>query len=149
MPSKINKLLIIGAAVAAYFLYVQKQAIGLLNYVIGSVALSFNGLTPVLKINVLIQNVSNQSFTVTSFVGNVNVAGSSIGSMSSFTEVVIPPASQVTYPVYATLNLLGAVSDLVNLIQSGSGTSTTITLKGFVNANGIVAPVSLDYKIGF
>jgi LEA14-like dessication related protein len=145
---KAKNLIIPALAVAAYFVYTQKKAIGLLNYYIKNVGLSFDGLTPLLLLNIGIQNPSNAQFVVNDFVGNISANGFNVGTIYSFRKLIVPPASQVVYPVIVRMNLISIVSDIINLIQSGSGISQTIVLTGVVNASGIVAPVTLNYKIG-
>ena len=105
-----------------------------------------------MRISIGIQNPSNESFQIKSFVGNLFAAGTDnvpykVGTVSSFESLYVPAAAQVVYPLYIRLNLLGIVSDIFNTIQQGSGPSHTVTLEGTVNASGIVAPVSLTYKI--
>jgi hypothetical protein len=143
-----KSLLLIGGAVLVYLLYLQKQAIGLLTYAISSVNVTFSGLNPVLQVNILIENVTNESFTISAMVGTLTSNGTVLGSLSSFTPITIPPVSQVNYPANITLQLIGLASDIVTLIQKGSGNSQTINFAGSVNANGVVAPFSLNYKIG-
>lgn len=144
-----NKILLLGGAAIAYYLYTQKRAISLLNYYIHGVALDFQGLAPILKIDIGIQNPSNTGFEVRDFVGNLVANGNNIGTMSAFTPLTVAPASQVIYPVYIRLNAIGIVEDIIQLIQSQSGISQTIALTGYVNASGIVAPINLTYKIAF
>ena len=144
-----NKILLIAGAGLAYWFYTQKKAIGLLNYYIHGVDIDFDGLSPILKLDIGIQNPSNSSFQVRDFVGNLTANGNNIGTMSSFIPLEVPPASQVVYPVYVRMNPIGIVEDIINLLQSKSGISQTINLSGFVNASGVVAPISLTYKIAF
>lgn len=145
---KAKNLIIPVLAVAAYFVYTQKKAIGLLNYYIKNVGLSFDGSTPLLLLNIGIQNPSNAQFVVNDFVGNISANGNNVGTIYSFTKLIVPPASQVVYPVIVRMNLISIVSDIINVIQTGSGISQNIVLTGVVNASGIVAPVTLNYKIG-
>ena len=58
----------------------------------------------------------------------------------------IAPASESDYPLKVRLSLLGVVSDIAQLFQSG-GVSKTINFQGYVNANGVVAPINLSYVI--
>jgi LEA14-like dessication related protein len=144
-----NKILLVAGAALAYWFYTKKQAIGLLNYYIANVGLSFDGFTPILRLNIGIQNPSNASFVIKDFVGNLVANGNNIGTMSSFVPLDVPAASQVVYPIYVRLNLIGIVSDIVNLIQNKSGIAQDIELTGFVNASGVVAPIDLKYKLAF
>jgi len=144
-----SKDILIGAGIfVAWLVYSQKKAIGLLNYIISGVSISFDGITPIMRLSIGVQNVSNESFLLKSFVGNLTANGFVIGNVSSFVPINIPAASQVNYDVYVRMSLIGVVQDIVNLIQQKSGMAQTVKLDGFVNASGIVAPVSLSYKIG-
>ena len=136
------------AAVAAWFLYTQKKAIGMLSYSIQSVGLNFDGLTPILRLNILVQNVSQEAFVINAFVGNLVSNGDTIGTMSLFGQYAVPAASQSILPIDVRLSLIGVVSDIVNVIQKGSGIAQNVSLTGYVNASGVVAPVNLTYKIG-
>lgn len=142
-----KNLLILVLGIGAYYYLTQTKAISLLTYVIQGVQLSFQGINPVLRVNIGIQNVSNSSFTINSFVGNISSGGQNLGNLSSFAVMQIPAASQVSYPVDIRLNLIGAASDIISLINQGSGNPIKITFNGFVNANNIVAPVTMDYTI--
>ena len=149
-PKKLQarKLILPALAVAAYYAFVTKKAIGMLSYYIKGVGLSFDS-GPLLLLNVMVQNPSNSQFIINDFVGSLSVDGQNIGSISSFTKLTVPPASQVTYPIIVRLNLIGVVSELVDLIQKQSGLSMQINFSGFVNASGITAPVNMNYKIAF
>lgn len=144
-----SKDILLGAGIfIAWLVYSQKKAIGLLNYFISGVAITFEGITPIMRLSIGVQNVSNESFLIKSFVGNLVANGEVIGNVSSFVPMQIPAASQVNYDVYVRMSLVGIVSDIVNVIQKKSGIAQTVTLNGYVNASGLVAPVSLTYKIG-
>lgn len=149
MSNRNQSLLLVAGAAGAYWYFTQKKAIGLLNYYIHDIGVDFDGLAPLMKLNIAIQNPSNSSFLVRDFVGNISANGYNIGTVSSFTPLSVPAASQVYYPVIVRLNLIGVVTDIINLIQQRSGISQEIILNGYVNASGIVAPVYLKYKIAF
>lgn len=135
------------AALVAFGLYAQKRAAGFLNFYIQSVALAFDNLTPVLRLNIVVQNPSNEQFIVRSLTGQVYANDNPIGNVSSFVTVYVNPNSQVVLPVYVRLNVVSIVSDLLTLIQGGGGMSQTIKIKGNVNANSLVSPIDLSYKI--
>jgi LEA14-like dessication related protein len=144
-----KKLILPALAVAAYYAFVTRKAIGMLNYYIKGVGLTFDGYSPLLLLNIEIQNPSNSQFVINDFLGSLSVNGTNVGSAESFVKTTIPAASQVTYPIIIRLNLIGVVSDLISLLQKQSGLSMDVEFKGYVNASGIVAPVDLPYKIAF
>lgn len=128
-------------------LFAQKRASGFLSYYIKSLALAFDGMTPVVKVNLVIQNPSNEQFVVRSLVATLFANGEAVGNVSAFTTITVNPNSQQILPVYVRLNTLSIVSDIVTLFQNNSGIQMTLNLKGVVNANSIVAPIDVSYKI--
>jgi len=144
-----KKILVVGAiGLAAWYLLQQKKAIEILSYFIASVGLSFEGVQPVLSLNVGVQNVSNSNFTLNSFVGTLTANGNVLGTASSFVPVYIAANSQSVFTLKIRLNLLGITADIVNILNGQTGLQQKIELKGYVNASGIVAPVDLNYEIG-
>lgn len=145
---KVKYILIPAGLLIAWLVFAQQKAINLLNYIITGVKLSWDGITPILTVALTIQNVSNEKYTVNSFVGTLTSGGTMIGNVSTFVQTDIPASSQVSLPLQIRLSLIGVVSDLVALINQGSGISQTIVLNGYLNASGILAPINLSYKIG-
>lgn len=135
------------AALVATTLFAQKRAAGYLQFFVQGVAVAFDGITPVLKVNLAIQNPSNQRFVIKSLVAELTANGSTIGNVSSFQTVNVAPNSQMILPILIRLSLLAVAMDIVNLIQTRSGVSQQIKLKGAVNANDMLIPLELDYKI--
>lgn len=135
------------AALVAVSLYAQKRASGFLSFYIQGIALAFEGITPVLRLNVVLQNPSNEQFVVRSLTGQVFANDELIGNISSFVTVYVNPNSAVVLPVYVRLNVISIVSDLITLIQGGGGFSQTIKVTGTANANSIMTPINLSYKI--
>lgn len=148
MALKPSQLLLPVAGLLAIGLLLQKKAAAALHYFIKGVAISFEGITPVLRIDIMVQNPSNQSFTVRSIVGSLFVDGDKVGDASMFQTVTIAPNSQAVMPVQVRLSPLAIVSDLVSLITKGSGIPKTLTFNGYVNANEIVNDVNMTYSIG-
>jgi hypothetical protein len=150
--NKAGTVLLAASAFVAYLVFSKKKAIGLLNYFISGIAIGSDNNTPVMRVEIGIQNPTNEDFQIRAVVGNLkatSIDGSTynIGNVSSFVSLSVRPASQVIYPLYVRLNAIAIVSDIVNTIMQGSGPSQVITVEGTVNASGIVAPVTLSYKI--
>ncbi len=150
--SKAGDILLVTTAFVAFLVFSKRQAIGLLNYFISGIAIAMDGTTPVMRVEVAIQNPTNEDFQIRSFVGNlfaIDALGQShtIGNVSAFGSIWVRSASQAIYPVYVRLNIGAIVSDIVNAIMQGSGPGHTIILDGTVNASGIVAPIRVDYKL--
>lgn len=148
MRLKPAQILLPVAGLLVVGLLLQKKAAGALNYFINKVAIAFEGITPVLRLDIVIQNPSNEGFVVRSITGDITSNGSVIGNASMFQTITISPNSQTLMPVFVRLSPLAVVSDLVSLITKGSGIPQTITFKGYVNANEIVSDINMTYKIG-
>jgi late embryogenesis abundant protein len=140
-------ILIPVAGAVALGLLMTKKASGALNYFVSKVAVSFDGFTPVLRLDIAIQNPTNSQFVVKSIAGDVLANDSVIGNASMFQTLVVPPNAQTIMPVYVRLSPLAIVSDLVSIITKGSGIPQTIKFKGYVNANDFVTDLSLSYNI--
>lgn len=132
--------------VAAGLLLMKKGA-ATLGYYIQKVGISIDGFTPILRLDVGVQNPSNQSFTIRSIAGSVTVDGQPVGTVSMFETIVVAPVSQAIIPVYIRLSPLAIVSDLVSIITKGSGIPKTIVFNGYVNVNELVDDVQLTYKL--
>lgn len=147
MKLKAAHILIPVAGLVVAGLLLSKKASGYLNYYIKKLAVSFSGFTPLLKIDVAVQNPSNEQFVITSIAGDVKADGSVIGSGSLFQQVVIAPNSESVLPVVVRLSPLAVVSDLINIITKQSGIPMTVGFDGYVNANGFVTPIDLVYNV--
>jgi len=141
MRLKPSHILLPVAVLIGAGLMAQKQAAGFLNFFIRSISLAFDGITPVLRLNIAIQNPSNESFVIRSLVANVTANETIIGNISSFTTVAINPNAETILPVFVRLKTIAIVSDILTLIQNGSGISQTIKIDGAANANNMVIPV--------
>lgn len=149
MRVKPGHILVPAVALVGFWALSLARAAGTLSFYISSIDLSFSGITPVIRINLIVQNPSGTSFTIRSITGNLysTMETRPIGSVSMFDTIVIAANSQSILPIYVRLNAMSVVSDLLTLIQRGSGNPQSIKLDGYVNANGIVHPLDLDYKI--
>ncbi len=142
-----SQILLPLAGLLALGLLLLKKAAGSLNYFIRGVAIAFEGITPVLRLDIVVQNPSNQTFVVRSITGDVSVDSSVVGNASMFQTVTIAGNAQAVLPVQVRLSPLAIVSDLVSIITKGSGIPKTIVFKGYVNANEVVNDIDLTYKI--
>lgn len=145
----VNIFLVGTLATAAWFAFSKKKSAGLLNYYLTGLSVAFDGVTPLLKFQLVVQNVSNEYYQVNSVVADVYADGTNIGNLSSFTTVKIPPASAAAVPVVVRLRLLAIVDDLVSLIQQKSGIPKKLEIKGYINASGFVAPLEITQIISF
>lgn len=134
------------AGLLAIGLYAQSRAAKFLNFFIDSVAFAFDQAQPVLRLNIMVQNPSNEQFVIRSITGNAYLGETKAGSFSMFQTITIPPNNQQLVPLYVRLLPSGIVSEFIRMIQLG-GNPMTVRLQGFVNANGFVNELALDYKV--
>jgi hypothetical protein len=135
-------------AYAAITLLGKKSDAGKLSYGIASVNPSLDGITPILDINLSIQNPTNSNFSIRSFVGSITSNGSTIGTTSNYQTQNILPLSTSYYKISLRMSLIGIAVDVYNAIQGGSGWAQQIEIKGNANVDGYIAPVDLKYQIG-
>lgn len=143
---KAEKILLPIAAIAVIYLLMAKKAVGTLQYFVNKIGFDFSGITPIVNLQVGVQNPSNESFQIKSFVGSLTVSGVYVGQVSSFAVVDVPAASQVFYPLQIRVGLIGIISDVSEFLQKG-GESKSVEFTGFVNASGVVLPINLKYSL--
>lgn len=135
------------AGLLALGVFAQKTASGFLNYFIRSVALSWDGATPLLRVMVAIQNPTNQKFTIRSIVGTLYINDHKAGNVSMFQTIVVNPNTQNELPVIVRLDPVAIVSDLLTLIERQSGNPQVLKLDAVINANGFVSNLAMIYKL--
>lgn len=135
------------AGLLALGVFAQKTASGFLNYFIRSVALSWDGATPLLRVMVAIQNPTNQKFTIRSIVGTLYINDHKAGNVSMFQTIVVNPNTQNELPVIVRLDPVAVVSDLLTLIERQSGNPQVLKLDAVINANGFVSNLAMTYKL--
>lgn len=141
-------LLLAAGGILAYSLYRKSAAAGdLVFFPKGIRALKFEGATPVLEMNLGVGNTSNQSFTIQGLAGNLYTNNTYIGYVSNFNAITIPPRSETLLPISIRLNLIGAVSQLIEGLTNGTW-SQDLELDMKTNVDNLVVPVVIKYKIG-
>lgn len=129
------------------FYLLMKKKVANLNYYLKGFDLSFDGITPVLNLSLVVQNVNNTGFNVKSFVGLLYVGTARIGNVYGFTPVRIALSSETPVNIQVRLSPLAIVSDIVSRIVQKSGLSYELTLIGNLNAEGFVIPVNLNFAV--
>lgn len=143
-----NELLLFGAAAVALIWFTKASAAKNLKFFIASVSAEMHGATPVIVLQVMIQNPTNESYTVSALVGNLSSStGYLIGNVSGFQPVPVAARSQQLYPVNVRVNLIGTALDIFNLISNGNGLTQVVSFDGAINVSGVVVPIELDYKL--
>lgn len=131
----------------AYRAISQTTAGGRLNFYPGSLReIGMDGITPVAVLGLVVQNPSDQSFTLKSFVGNVYANGYLIGNVSNFINTVIAPNQATIYNLQVRLSILGVVQDIIAAFN-GTGITQYIELKSYANVNNFTIPVNITYKV--
>lgn len=139
-------LLLIGG-VWLYTSTVQKAA-GNLIFVPGNIhSVDLQGFSPVLVVNLFVQNTSNVDFTLNSLAATITSEGTQVGNVSNFNAVLIPGNSQTTVPLHLSLFPLGIVDNIIHALSGGS-VKREFIIDGSVNANGQQVPLKLNFKVG-
>lgn len=137
---------VVGAGLLAWWL-LTKKSIDALNYYFKGISFDFDGITPVIKLTLAIQNIANRSFNVTGFTGVLYAGSKSIGNVSQFNPVVIMPHSETLYSVNIRLSPIALVSDIVAKIAQKQGLEYELNLIGTLNAEGLLIPVNFKFVI--
>jgi len=148
MTTATKAAILTAGAVLALTALSKAQAGGTLNFIPGNVhSVSFDGVTPIIQFDLVIQNPTGQAFTVRSLVGTITANDYQIGNVSSYVSTYVRPYGNTVYRLSARMNVLGVVNNIINAINGG-GVSQTMRLKGWVNVESFTLPVALTYKIG-
>lgn len=110
-------------------------------------SVDISGLTSY-KVTFLVQNVTNATLTVNSMTGTVTVNGNTLGNISTFTQVVVPPNSQMPIVVTINLSVLNLPSDVIAIINNNTG-SLLFAATGYVNVSGVPAPIAFNVQENF
>jgi LEA14-like dessication related protein len=143
----LETILIGGAAVLVYSLFRKGAAAGSLNFLpFGIKDIKFQGVTPVLTMQLAVQNTSNQDFSLNSFAGSLFSNGTYIGNVSTFAEMIIPPNSQTILEVKIRLSILQIVNNIIADIERGTF-KEVLTLKAYANVDNLQVPIEVAYKM--
>ena len=139
--------LLTGAGLVAYKAFSKTQSAATLNFYPASIKnLQMDGVTPVLTLNLAIQNPSGQAYTVKAVVGSLYANGFLIGNVGSYTQKQVIPTGQTIYPLTIRLSLLGIVQDIVNAF-SGNGAAQKVELNAYANVDDFNIPIKLLFNI--
>lgn len=142
-----NTIVLAAGGILAYALYSKGRALTTLNFYPASVRdISFDGVTPVMKIGIAIQNTSGQNMVLRSFAGNVYANGYLIGNVSNFIPVAIRPNGQTLLTVNTRLSILGIVQDIIAAFR-GEGIRQTFELDARANVDNYQLPIKIKYSV--
>ncbi len=150
-PRLIKPITAIGIGAGALFLWnfiAKTTALSTLNIFPGSIKnIHFDGVTPVMTMGLVAQNVSNQQIVINSVVANLYANSTLVGNLATFTPQTILPSSQMTFYIDIRLFPLSLVNDIIRSFQLGNF-SQALALKGSMNADRYVLPIDMNFKIG-
>lgn len=138
---KAGKILVFaGLAGLAYLAYKKFGAV--LNYSVSfkNVRFGFDGFNPVVYLDAVWQNNSNQNLDISNLYGDVLVNGVYIAQLQSKDSLILNPKQTGTLTLQIGLSPLGvgqSASDLVNKIRQG----VNVLFDGYVTINGVTVPV--------
>jgi len=139
--------LLTGAGFIAYKAFSKTQSAATLNFYPASIKnLQMDGVTPVLTLNLAIQNPSSQTYTVKAVVGSLYANGFLIGNVGSYVQKTIIGPGQTIYPLTIRLSLLGIVQDIINAF-SGGGAAQKVELNAYANVDDFNIPIKLLFNI--
>ena len=131
---------IIGGAAALYFLsrykFSQKA-----NFLLRSVRVGGGLFSPVINIDLAVQNPTNSRLTFKSVSGSLSVNNQFLANVSAFGDQVIQPNSETILKLQARPSATGVFSSVRELLTTPVG-SITATFTGSANIDGITYPIS-------
>jgi LEA14-like dessication related protein len=145
--NKTKALLLTAGAGLALFAFKKKDAADSLTFYPDRVAASMDGITPEIVLRLAVENPSSTGFQVDSFVGSLYTNGYLIGNASSFSVTNVAPKSVSYFTVIIRLSVISLAADVYNTIVNKTGLSQAIKLVGKANVDGVLVPISIDYKI--
>lgn len=135
-------------ALLAYNAFAKGNALQSLNFYPKKVYdIKMDGVTPVLKIGLAIQNTSNQFLMLHSLAGNVYCNDFLIGNVSAYTPTRIGANGETILILSIRLSLIGIVQDIIRAFNGG-GWKQKINLDARANIDRYQIPVKVSYQIG-
>jgi LEA14-like dessication related protein len=105
------------------------------------------GITPVLKFGLGVQNISNESLELKSLIGNVFCNDIEIGRVNLISPTKINASSETILILSVRLSLLGIVQDLIKAFKGG-GWKKNIVFKAMANVDRWNIPINVSYTVG-
>lgn len=140
-------LLLAGAAGAALLLAKKVHGLSQLNFQIPKIAPRLDGLKVYLDVDVLVQNPTDSTGTITAFVLDLIYKGQVVANAAHYTPIQIQEYGNTKIVFPFKLSLFGAGATLWDIISGKLQASAQITLKGTVTVNGIPVPVSITSNV--
>jgi LEA14-like dessication related protein len=135
------------AAGAAILYFIGKAQTGKnLKIYLTGVKFSGGGLIPNIFLNFRVLNVTSNSVSIDSLVGDVTINGKFFASVSNTERFTIPANSDTYYSVKLTPSALSAISIVYNLIKNKQ--RVNVEFNGTVNSTGALIPINQKASIG-
>lgn len=114
-------------------------------------SISFDGVTPIIEVAIVVQNTSSMGVTLSSLAGNIFTSdggGSTlIGNVSSFAPVNIAPNSPSVVVFNVRARVLGIVNDVITAFQTKNFTKQ-LDFQCMANVAGLQFPVNFKIPVG-
>ena len=131
---------IIGGAAALYFLsrykFSQKA-----NFLLRSVRVGGGLFSPIINIDLAVQNPTNSRVTFKSISGSLSVNDQFLANVSAFGDQVINPNSETILKLQARPSATGIFSSVRELLSAPMG-ELTVNFTGSANLDGITYPIN-------
>jgi LEA14-like dessication related protein len=142
------KVLIGGAAaLGAWYLY-KLRSVGNLVFFPGSITgMRWEGMTPVMSFQVVVQNSSSMPVSIHSLAGSLYSNGLLVGNVFSVMPKELAGNSQAFVDVEVRFLLLGIVNDIISSFMNRNFVQK-VKFEGFANAEGVQIPVDITLSVG-
>jgi hypothetical protein len=138
-----NSLLLVAAVIAAYYLWTSAGTLNSLQFIPKGIAVQGSGFSLVLGV----QNPTNNAINFSSLAAALNVNGSPVGNVSSFTPVTIAANSETDITLMVIPNAFGIASGIVNLADGNEGSGNfSSSLTGTANVNNAALPINIPFS---
>jgi LEA14-like dessication related protein len=148
METAYKTALLAAGALIAYRLFASGKTMKSLRFFPKKVYdIKMEGITPVLKLGLGVQNISNESLELKSLIGNVFCNDIEIGRVNLISPTKINASSETILILSVRLSLLGIVQDLIKAFKGG-GWKKKIVIKAMANVDRWNIPINVSYTIG-
>jgi len=140
-----NKDLKIGAfallAISGYYLF-KKLSPGVgIEYKFSNLGVTWNGLTPALKISVRIKNNNtSSSLNISKLSGDLYLGQYHLGVLNSTSSVNILPGGYQDLPLRVDIDYGSLGGNFTNLLKTALQEGVAVKLNGTIIANGVSLP---------
>mgnify|MGYP003339863054 FL=1 len=135
-----NLLWIVGGAAA--LLLLSKYRFGQkANFFLRSLRPGGSLFSPTIKVEMAVQNPTNQTITIKSITGSISVNDKYLANVSAFGDQKVLPNAESTLQLTARPSATGVFQSVRELLTNPVG-SIKATFDGTANVDGLVVPVS-------